>query len=340
MFGRKLFVGFFVALFLFSFSYVLAEPAERVIAKDDAITLAMSEATQSKVQEEELSEDSGQRSYRQQLKTIIKEETESEEAAMPQEVDSYVRFIPKKTVKAMDGKVGITNAATEYSYDWKAFGKIPVEFALGSGYIGINESVQQVSLPSQLTRLSMGAEVTLPVLVVDKTYVRFGLSPTFLADGWDYAAADFRLLGRCFLINQPNDKWVFIAGVAVFPETKNRIVPIAGFIYKPNDKLTFNIMPDRPYVSYLLNKKLTVFVEGGSAGGEYVVDMDNQHTNVKLDYNELHAGLGLKYKVNKFAECSLSSGSVFNHNLEYRESLGKVAIKNGMYTEFRVDLRI
>ena len=38
---------------------------------------------------------------------------------------------------------------------------------------------------------------------------------------------------------------------------------------------------------------------------------------------------------------SLTAGSVFNRSIKYRDdSLGKVGIKNGLYTELRVDMVI
>ena len=130
-----------------------------------------------------------------------------------------------------------------------------------------------------------------------------------------------------------------MAGVAFYPEFKYDIFPILGFIYKPNDKLSFNLTPDRPNISYILNSRITLFLEGSSAFDEYEVDKDNLE-NVVLRYREIHLGTGIKYKVNKFIQSSLSVGGMFNRYLEYKDSLGKVDIKDGVYTEFRLEIKI
>jgi long-subunit fatty acid transport protein len=112
-----------------------------------------------------------------------------------------------------------------------------------------------------------------------------------------------------------------------------------GFIYQPNDRLSFNIVPKRPNVSYKLNDKLTVFAEAGMSYEEYEVTKDDLK-NVVLRFKEDRLGTGIKYKFNKFIESSVTVGGVFNRSLKYRDSLGKVDIKSGFYSEFRVEIKI
>jgi len=253
-------------------------------------------------------------------------------------VDSYFRYMPSRKADSQPGKIGIMEAETEYSYEFKAFEKLPVKFSLDNQYIGI-ENTTAVELPSRLVGLTMDIETTLPFFNLDKTYLRLGVSPSFYGEDWDFEASQFRIPSRYFLIHSPNDQWTFIAGVAVYPDFETKVWPILGFIYKPNDRLTFNIVPKRPNISYLLNEKITLFAEGGNSLGEYEVTKDNLE-NVVLRYKEKRLGAGIKYQANKFMETSISAGGVFNRSLKYRDSLGKVNIKDGIYTEFRIQMKI
>jgi len=60
-----------------------------------------------------------------------------------------------------------------------------------------------------------------------------------------------------------------------------------------------------------------------------------------LEYNEMHLGTGVKYQVNKNIQSSISGGFIFNRSIKYKDDdLGKVSLKNGLYTELRVNISI
>jgi len=290
--------------------------------------------TQTQAQEQGRSNRSSGDEYKQRLGAIVvKEETPVEEA--PNEIDTYVRFLPKRHAKQLDGSVGITQSAFEYSYNFKAFGKIPVQVGLGSEYISINNSTE-VKLPAHLTDIAFGVEATLPFFNFKNTYFRFGATPSFPSDNWRVNSSAFRIPSRYFIIHQPNPKLTLIGGIAVFPSEESTVLPILGLIYQYNDKLVFNLMPKRPTIVYSLSKKLDLFLEGVFQGDEYQVKKDGYKKAI-LQYNEIHLGAGAKYSPNQYIDMSFSAGRTVNHYLKYRDSLGKVNIKNGLYTEFRVE---
>lgn len=267
------------------------------------------------------------------------EPVSGEEKDPPLKINSSVRYMPSRRADAMSGKIGITEALSEYSYEFKAFDKLPVEVSLGTQYIGINNTTG-VELPSHLTGLEAGIETTLPFFKFDKTYLRLGISPAFYSDDWNVSSSSFRIPSHTFIIHQPNSKLTLIAGVAVYPDFERSVLPVLGFIYKPNPKLTFNITPKEPNINYILNDRVTLFAEGGgSLNCEFEVTKDDLK-NVVLRYNQLRLGAGVKYKFNKFIQSSVSAGGLFNRYFKYRDSLGKVNIKDGLYTEFRLDFAI
>ncbi|MDD5044726.1 MAG: DUF6268 family outer membrane beta-barrel protein [Candidatus Omnitrophica bacterium] len=264
--------------------------------------------------------------------------TPQEEEEFVNEVDTYARYMPSRKVDAQAGKVAIVETNAGYAYNLKAFGKLPIELSVQSEYVGINNSTV-VKLPAHLTAVSTGIEVTLPFFTLEKTYIRFGVSPSYYTDNWSAESSAFRIPILTYLIYQPNEKLTFVLGVSERPDFYNEEVsPIVGVIYKPNDKLAFNLVPPRPNITYMLNNKLGVFVEGALAYDEYEVTQNGQKGLI-LMYEKKRLGTGLKYKVNRFIQAWVTVGGVFNQTLQYRDSTGKVKMDNGFYSEVRLRAR-
>jgi len=276
--------------------------------------------------------------YRQKLGKIIT--MQDEEEKVEYEVDSYVRYMPTRSLVDQPGKISVIKAASEFSYAFKAFGELPVELAIGGADVDINTNdAVPVSLPTHLTAVVFGAEVTLPAFGLDKTYIRLGITPSFYSSNWNFKANSFNFGSHVSVIYQASDKLVFVAGLSVSPGFEDPITPFGGLIYKPNDKLTFDLVPTRPAISYEINDRLTIFGEAGFEGNEFKVSKDG-YTGATLSYNEVHFGGGIKLSVNKYIDTYLSCGRMFNHYLKYRDSLGKVNIKDNTYSEFRVEVKI
>ena len=251
-------------------------------------------------------------------------------------LDSYTRFMPSRKVDAQSGKVELIGASGEYSYEFKVFDKLPVKVSLDNEYIGIEDSVS-VDLPAHLVGIGTDIETTLPFFNFHETYFRLGIAPSYYSDDLEARSSAFRIPMRYFLIHRPNDKWTFIAGVAVYPDYEDEVWPILGFIYRPNEKLEFNLVPKSPNITYFLNDKLALFAEGGITSDEFEVTRNNVK-NVVLCYKETRLASGIKYKINPHIKASLSAGGVFNRFLKYRDDQGKVHIKNGFYSEFRLGI--
>lgn len=269
------------------------------------------------------------------LITTIFAQTKTDDS-LHHNIDSYLRYIPSRDVDAMSGKVEIIESSSEYGYELKILDKLPVKFSFQTQYIGIEDTVE-VELPSHLMGLVADLETTLPFFNFPKTYLRLGLSPSFYGDDTSFEASSFRIPSQYFLIYQPDARWTFLGGIAVYPDFEYELLPILGFIYKPNDKLIFNIIPKRSNISYQVFDRVTLFAEGGTSLNREFEVTENNFKNAVIRYKETHLGGGIKYKFNKFIQSSITVGGVFNRSLRYRDSLGKVNIKGGLYTEFRIE---
>lgn len=255
------------------------------------------------------------------------------------EINSYIIYMPSRKAKAMPGEVEIIKSEFEYSYNFKLFNQLPITFSLDNEYISINDTVA-LELPSHLVGLSAGVETTLPFFNFEKTYLNLGINPSVYGDSYSLRTSAFRIPTDVFLIYNPKEQLTLIAGVAVRPDFKDAVLPIIGCIYKPNEKLTFELTSDTSNITYSPNDKFDLFFEVSSPiGSEYEVTR-NSSKGVVLQYNEMLIGTGIKYKLNKFIQSSIVMGGAFDRYIKYRDEDGKVSIKNGLYTEFRVDVEI
>jgi len=251
------------------------------------------------------------------------------------QIDSDVRMIPARSVKGASGSIKIFENETNHSHTVEFFKKLPVKFSIGSQFIGIDKTIT-TTLPAHLTGVSFDSQVTLPFLNIDKMYLGIGVTPSFYGDKWEFTSADFRIPSRYYAIYQPNEKWTWVGGVKVLPRYKDQVLPIGGVIFRPNDRLNFNLTSDGPEVSYRFNDRITLFLEGDFSVDEFTVDRNNSK-NVVLRYARTGIGGGIKLKINKFIQCSLSAGDAFNSTLRYRDNNDKVSIRSGLYYEFKME---
>jgi len=270
---------------------------------------------------------------------ILEEENNSNETLGKHEVESCLTFLPSTRAKDGNSHIQIIESEFDYSYEYKLFSKIPVTFSLASEYIDIKEN-SQFNLPSHLTGLSAGIDVVLPFFNLDKTYINLGVSPSIYRDDWRFKTSSFRMPINTFLIYKPDDKWVFVGGLAFLPDYKDKFFPVAGFVYKPNDKWVFNITTDDPSIAYSPNERLTIFTQMElPLGAEYEVKRGGSE-NMVLIYNDMRLGCGITYKINKFISVSLAGGGVFDRYIKYKKVEEKLSIENGGYAEFSIDMQI
>lgn len=251
------------------------------------------------------------------------------------EVDAYFRYLPTSDAKHTGGDIEMTESEIEYTLKLKAFGRLPIDIALDTQYVGIKNKLDSFELPTHLTGFSFDIDTKLPMFNFKDWYVGLGISPSWYTDDWGFQSSAFRMPSRYYAIYRPDDKLTVVGGMAIYPDYQSVISPIFGVIYKFNDKLSFNIIPPRPNVAYAFNDKISLFGEANVTNSEFEVKRGTQK-DVVLRYKEVNLGAGLKYKINKYLEASFSGGGVFNRYFYYRDGGGKASVDNGGYVEVRL----
>lgn len=255
----------------------------------------------------------------------------------PRSIETSLKYSPRSSASAQEGGIGLIESNTGFEYKFALSGKQPVTISFQHRYIDIDNSTQ-VSLPDRLVGFDLGIETMYQLNNFSETYLSLGVSPSFYSDDWDLHAFKFRIPTHCYFIRRPDKKTTLIAGIMVDSDFDYYVFPVLGLIYEPTEKLTFVLIPDKPSINYSISDKLSVFVEGNiDLDQEFKVSQDHGHAILR--YEELKAGAGVSFAFNDHFLASLSAGGVFKRRFQYKDSqFGKVCLKDGLYSEFKLQL--
>lgn len=254
----------------------------------------------------------------------------------PVTVTFDTRHIYETDVSIMDGEVEINESKFSLEYDYKMFEELPVTLSLDITHTDINESVA-VDLPSSLEGRRLGFSTKLPVPFIDREDLFLGIDiyPSMYNDDGDWDDSAFRIPFRTYLIYKQSEEFILVGGASVRIDYDNSVLPILGLIYKPNDRLSFNLASDDPNITYKIDDQTTVFMEFDYSLDEYEITR-GPDKGVILKYRDVSTGFGAKYEVAESLEASLSAGGVFGRRLQYEDDAGKVEPDAGVYARAKL----
>lgn len=246
------------------------------------------------------------------------------------------RHIYSSDIEATDDDIDITSTKFDLTYKFKVAGELPVDISLDVGHKDINADTS-VDLPSHLgsRRLGLSTKFPAPFVSDDRFFMGIDILPTLNTDNWDWKSGAFRIPFRGYLIFKESDDFILVGGVTVRPEYEREVIPLIGLIYRPNDRLAFNLASDDPNISYKLTDATLLRWEFQYAFDEYEVTRGAQE-GVILQYQEISSGFGVEHQLNETFKGIVSAGGVFNRQLEYKDGVGKVAPDAGFYTSARL----
>ncbi len=239
-------------------------------------------------------------------------------------------------IEATDEDIDITSTKFDLTCKFKVAGELPLDISLEVGHKDINADTS-VDLPSRLEsrRLGLSTKFPAPFIQDERFFVGLDIFPTLNTDDWDLEPGAFRIPFRSYLIFKESDDFILVGGVSVRPEYEREVLPVVGLIYRPNDRLAFNLASDDPNVSYKLTDATLLRWEFQYAFDEYEVTRGAQE-GVVLRYQEISSGFGIEHRFNEAFKGIVSAGGVFNRQLEYSDEVGKVAPDTGFYTSARI----
>ena len=142
----------------------------------------------------------------------------------------------------------------------------------------------------------------------------FQVRPGFYGQNdFDISSFDVPITVGGVLTLQPDKLYVFVGAYAAFLRGSFPVLPVAGVVWIPNDKVSlFGVLPE-PKLIFSASKKLDFYVGAELSGGSYRTD-DNPNivphklSGAQVDYADYRAGIGVAYAVNKNFTVDLGAG--------------------------------
>jgi hypothetical protein len=122
----------------------------------------------------------------------------------------------------------------------------------------------------------------------------------YTEDDFDSASFDAPItVGRIFVL-QPDKLYVFVGANASFLRGQFPVIPLAGVIWMPSDKLKFIGLLPEPRVIYSPCNKWDFWAGGQLLGGSFRTDRDDtivphKLSNAQVDYTDYRVGGGFIY---------------------------------------------
>jgi hypothetical protein len=245
------------------------------------------------------------------------------------------RYTFESDVSHMSGKVSVNQSDLDVKYETKAFGKLPVSVWFDYKHFDINENIP-VDLPASLNarRFGVGTKFPVPFSNTNQHFIAVDVMPSWYSDDSSFTRNSFRVPFRAYLIYKPSDTFVMIAGAQIDTDADTPVIPIIGFNYQPNDRLDIQLASTEPTITYKLDHHWAVFAEYGATLDEYEVTRASQK-GVVFKVREAALGGGLKFKIEKWLEASLSTGLNTWRQFAYRDNVGKVDVNSAPYIKAR-----
>lgn len=128
-------------------------------------------------------------------------------------------------------------------------------------------------------------------------------------------------LGRIFVVQE--DKFYIFAGAyASFLRSGFPVLPLAGVVYIPSDKLRIMAVLPEPKIIYSASKRLDLWAGGELVGGSFRTDRNSNIRPGKLngaqvDFSDYRAGVGLTYGVSNNVAFDLGAGISFQRQFDF-----------------------
>jgi hypothetical protein len=249
------------------------------------------------------------------------------------------RYISESDVDAQSGQLTIAETRFSFEHEFKLDNGMPITVSFLDKHTEINSDVA-VYLPSKLEGRSLGLGVKFPAPCTESENYFVGLDvfPSMYTDGWsETSSSAFRMPGRAYLIYKRDENFIVIAGLSIRPGFDTTVLPLIGFIYRPNDQWEFNFSSDNPNVKYQLSDKTKVLLEADIINDEYEVTHNGEKGRV-LFYRELSTGIGLEHNFTDSITGLVSFGGVFSRMVKYEDDNGKIRPDAGMYVKARLSV--
>jgi len=159
--------------------------------------------------------------------------------------------------------------------------------------------------------------------VTNNWFVNVAVAPGFYADDHSFDSDDAcRINGRAVAVYDPTPELKWVIGATYVHGGWAKVVPVAGFIYEPNDDVSYEMVFPRPRAAWRLptspvpgHDEYWFYVLGEFANAIWAFEQ-NDGTDDMLAYRDFRIMLGLERKIIGGLSHRIEVGYVFNREIK------------------------
>ena len=166
----------------------------------------------------------------------------------------------------------------------------------------------------------------------------------YTQDDFGKSAFDAPITGGRIFVLQPEKLYLFVGANVTFLRGSLPVVPIAGLIWLPNDKLrVMGILPE-PRVIYSPCDKLEFWAGGEITGGSFRTDRNDtivphKLSNAQVDYSDYRAGAGFIYSPSDDVSIDFGGGYSIERSFDFYRAGEKYKTDPAPYLRFELKAR-
>jgi Domain of unknown function (DUF6268) len=251
------------------------------------------------------------------------------------ELNGESSFFGTGTAKAGSTSVGdITEISSSAKLVLSAQVRDNVLLRFGGGWLGYffyPDSRAPIPASLQAESLEIGADIQVSPAVL----VRVAALPGIYSNAVDITGRDFNVPFEIAATYFYSTDLIFLAGIYVDVNADTPVFPVIGVHWKLSDKWVIEGMPPRPQVQYILSDSVTLFAGADLREETFVVDSRfgssrgmPQLNNAILEYDEIRAGAGLTWKVNKNVNLDIEGGCTPYRRFDYAHVADGIKVKS------------
>jgi hypothetical protein len=161
----------------------------------------------------------------------------------------------------------------------------------------------------------------------DRWLVMLDLTLGQYADDASFDSSEaFRITGGGAGVYRSSDQWKWVLGAEYVNRANTQILPVAGFVYTPNDDAEYRLVFPAPKLSWRLpwtevpgSDERWVYIGGEFGGGAWAVRRTDG-TEDRLDITDWRVFLGYERKITGGLSRHVELGYVFSRTLEYQSN--------------------
>ncbi len=232
----------------------------------------------------------------------------------PWNADINLTWLPDSGIRDMTGKVSMREAEVNFGRSFEINSRLGLSAGLAYSLRDL-DAPANARLPGALHTVSVnvGGNYRISDNLFLDVLIAPGLNGDFKRIGSDDVRTQFGFMGR-YNISQ---KLTLLGGFVYQQGYKSyQVVPVAGFIYKPDEHWTIGLAAPRPGVTYSPNNRSSYYIGGEFTATEYQLHDSSLGAKV-IEYRDFRAVAGAEHILFSAVRVGISGGYAFDRKFRF-----------------------